>query len=118
MLLHNRDAQGDWLPVTVAGDGLTGAEAVARLVEDRLKLFQTEWWENPAEGNPVLELFRMLRPTESSLTYLTNAVSVYIKETPGVLSVEDIQASVVNRRIQYSCCVFTADGAVSVSTIF
>ena len=118
MMLHNRDAQGEWLPVTVAGDGLTGAEAVARLVEDRLKLFQTEWWEDPAEGNPVLELFRKLRPTESSLTYLMNAVSAYIQKAPGVLSVEDIQASVVNRRIQYSCRILTAEGTVSVSTIF
>ena len=118
MLLHNRDAQGDWLPVTVAGDGLTGAEAVARLVEDRLKLFQTEWWEDPADGNPVLELFCTLRPAESALIYLTNAISAYIQKTPGVLSVEDIQASVANRRIQYSCRVLTAEGAVSVSTIF
>ena len=118
MILHNRDAKGDWLPVTVAGDGLTRAEAVARLVEDRLKLFQTEWWEDPAEGNPVLELFRTLRPTESSLTYLTNAVSAYIKDTPGVLSVEDIQVAIVNHRIDYSCRVLTAEGEVSVSTIF
>ena len=118
MLLHNRDAQGDWLPVAVAGDGMKGAEAVARLVEDRLKLFQTEWWEDPAEGNPALELFRSLRPTESTITYLTNAISSYIQKTAGVLSVEDIQVSVENRCIHYSCRVLTAEGAVSVSTIF
>ena len=106
------------MPVTVSGDGLTGAEAVARLVEDRLKLFQTEWWEDPAEGNPVFELFRALRPTESRLAYLANAITAYIQKTPGVLSVEDIQASVANQRIHYSCRVLTAEGAVSVSTIF
>ena len=99
MILHNRDAQGDWLPVTVAGDGLTGAEAVARLVEDRLKLFQTEWWEDPRVGNPVLEMFRTGRPTEAILTQMTNMIAAYIQETPGVLSVENVQASVFSESI-------------------
>ena len=118
MLLHNRDASGDWLPVTTPADVLRGSEAVDRLVEDRLTLFQNEWWENPAIGNPALVLFRTLRPTESTLTQLTNAISAYITETPGILSVEDIQVSVENRRIHFSCRVTTAEGAVSVSTIF
>ncbi len=54
MQLHNSDHSGDWLPVMVTGDGLTGAEAVAQLIRYRLNLFQREWWENPEIGNPVL----------------------------------------------------------------
>ena len=116
MLLHNRDAQGDWMTVTVAGDGLTGAEAVARLVEDRLKLFQTEWWEDPRVGNPVLEMFRTGRPTEILLTQMTNMIAAYIQETDGVLSVEDVQASVLNREIAFSCRVMAAEGETFVSS--
>ena len=116
MLLHNRDSQGDWLPVTVAGEGLTGAEAVARLVEDRLRVFQTEWWEDPRVGNPVLEMFRTGRPTDAILTQLTNKIAAYIQETPGVLSVEDIQASVLNREISFYCRVMTAEGETFVSS--
>ena len=116
MLLHNRDAQGDWMTVTVAGDGLTGAEAVARLVEDRLKLFQTEWWEDPRVGNLVLEMFRTRRPTEMLLTQMTNMIAAYIQETDGVLSVEDVQASVLNREIAFSCRVMAAEGETFVSS--
>ena len=116
MLLHNRDSQGDWLPVTVAGEGLTGAEAVARLVEDRLRLFQTEWWEDPRVGNPVLEMFRTGRPTEMLLTQMTNMIAAYIQETPGVLAVEDVQASVLNREISFYCRVMTAEGEAFVSS--
>ena len=116
MLLHNRDAQGDWMPVTVSGDGLKGAEAVARLVEDRLKLFQAEWWEDPRIGNPVLEMFRTGRPTEILLTQMTNMIAAYIQETPGVLAVEDVQASVLNREISFYCRVMTAEGEAFVSS--
>ena len=116
MLLHNRDSQGDWLPVTVAGEGLTGAEAVARLVEDRLRLFQTEWWEDPRVGNPVLEMFRTGRLTEILLTQMTNMIAAYMQETPGVLSVEDVQASVLNREISFYCRVMTAEGETFVSS--
>ena len=115
-MLHNRDAQGEWLPVTVAGDGLKGSEAVARLVEDRLKLFQNEWWEDPRVGNPVLEMFRTGRPTEMLLTQMTNMIAAYIQETPGVLAVEDVQASVLNREISFYCRGMTAEGETFVSS--
>ncbi len=117
MMLHNRDIQGDWLPVTVSGAVLRGSEAVGRLVEDRLKLFQNEWWEDPAEGNPALELFRNYRPTSANLTQIINTITAYIQETPGILSAEDIQGSVENRQILYSCRVHTSDGETSISVL-
>ena len=41
------DASGDILPVLSAADMATGAEAVAVLAADRLRLLTGDWWENP-----------------------------------------------------------------------
>ena len=79
MRIHNSDSSGDWLPVMVTGDGLTGAEAVAQLIRYRLNLFQREWWENLEIGNPVIEMIRKDRVTEAAVSQVTNVISDYIR---------------------------------------
>ena len=110
MVLHNRDSVGDWLPVVGSGDRLTGAEAVARLVTDRLRVFQGEWWENASVGNPALEMLRESRPTDNNLNQMINLITEYIRETDGVIAVENVQGSVEDRWIIYACTVVTAYG--------
>ena len=50
MLLRPVDASGDILPVISSSVLLSGPEAVALLVQDRLSLLRGEWWENPENG--------------------------------------------------------------------
>ena len=118
MLIHKCDTSGDWLPVMVTGDGLTGAEAVAQLIRYRLNLFQREWWENPEIGNPVLEMLRNDRITEAAVSRVTNVISDYIQSTPGVISLDDIRGSMAERKIQYSCKVITVYGETNVKLSF
>ena len=115
MIHHARDANGDWLPVTVSADCLSGAEAVMHLVRDRLKLFTDEWWEDPALGNLVLELLRTRRVTEAELSQIANMLSAYIRETDQVIAVADVQISTEGRKINFSCRVLTAYGEQALS---
>ena len=117
MLIHKCDTSGDWLPVVVTGDGLTGAEAVAQLIRYRLNLFQQEWWENPEIGNPVLEMLRNDRITEAAVSQVTNVISDYIRNTKDVVSLEDIKGELIGKQIQYSSRVLTAYGVTAVSVM-
>ena len=65
MRLRPVDANGDILPVRSSGDLLSGAEAVALLVKDRLSLLRGEWWENPEMGFGILERLRPSLLTEA-----------------------------------------------------
>ena len=52
------DVSGDILPVLSSSGLLRGAEAVARLVEERLSLYAGDWWENSGWGNGILQMLR------------------------------------------------------------
>ena len=53
MIMRPVDDTGDMLPVLNSSDLVSGPEAVALPVKDRLHLLQGEWWENPGIGFPV-----------------------------------------------------------------
>ena len=48
MRMRPTDENGDVLPVLHTGEMLSGALAVASLVESRLELYAGDWWENPS----------------------------------------------------------------------
>lgn len=111
MLLRPVDDTGDILPVLFSAALLRGAQAVARLVKDRLELLAGEWWENPAWGNGILDMIQESRFTESDQQVLASNITSYIRETPGVQDVDDVTFSVENgRQFSYSCTVVTDDG--------
>ena len=66
MKMRPVDASGDVLPVLSAADMQSGAEAVAVLAADRLRLLTGDWWENPEWGCEILEMI-----WESRLKYET-----------------------------------------------
>ena len=103
MILRPVDASGDILPVLSSSDLVSGPEAVALLVKDRLSLLQGEWWENPGIGFPVLEYLREERVTEADASMLSSRITAYIRETPGVRNVEDVRFEVSGVR-QFGVC--------------
>ena len=115
MVLRPVDDSGDILPVLSSSDLVSGAEAVALLVKDRLSLLQGEWWENSAVGFPVLEELRSSRLTEAGASALSSVITAYIRETPGVTEVEDVRFAVSGRQFSYSCMVLTGDGSAAVA---
>ena len=117
MVVRPADGAGDILPVLASSDLASGAAAVARLAECRLKLLAGDWWENPAWGCEVLDLLRESRLSEEDLQALSSYLSSYIRETPGVRDVRDAAFSVSGRRYRYACTIDTGDGAAEVSYI-
>ncbi len=110
MILRPVDQNGDILPVLVSASLLKGTGAVARLVKDRLELLAGDWWENPAWGNAVVDMLRDSRLTEADTRALVNYITSYIRQTPGVLGVEDVVFSVEGKQFAYSCRVDTEEG--------
>ena len=118
MILRPVDDNGDVLPVLSSGDLLRGAEAVAQLVRDRLTLFIGEWWENSSVGFWILERFQYQRITEQNASGLCSEIAGYIRGTPGVLDVVNIQVSVAERKINMSCTVHTYYGTADINYEF
>ena len=114
MLLRPVDASGDILPVMSSSALLSGPEAVALLVQDRLSLLRGEWWENPENGFFVLDILQGSRITEADASALSSQITAYVRETPGVREVEDVRFSVDGRRFSWSCSVQTKEGTAAV----
>ena len=115
MILRPVDESGDILPVLSSSVLLSGPEAVAQLVKYRLSLLKGEWWENPSRGFGILEALRQERLTEADASALSSRISEYIRQTPGVRTVEEVRASVSGRRFAYACTVRTEEGTAGVS---
>ncbi len=115
MILRPVDASGDILPVLSSSDMLSGPEAVALLVQDRLFLLRGEWWENPENGFFILETMQAGRITEADASMLSSQISAYVRETPGVRDVANVRFSVEGRRFSWSCEVMTEEGNTPVN---
>ena len=114
MLLRPVDASGDILPVLSSSALISGPEAVALLVQDRLSLLRGEWWENPENGFFILDTLQGSRISEADVSALSSQISAYVRETPGVREAEDVRFSVSGRQFSYSCSVRTEKGTVRV----
>ena len=110
MIIRPVDENGDILPVLVSASLLKGAGAVTRLVKDRLELLAGDWWENPAWGNAVVDMLRDSRLTEADTRALANYLTSYIRQTPGVLEVEDVSIALEGNIFSCSCRVDTEEG--------
>ena len=110
MLLRPADVSGDIMPVLSSSAMCSGPEAVAQLVRYRLSLLRGEWWENPEWGFFVLEALQASRLTEAETAAVSAQISAYIRETPGVLEVENVHFAVSGRQLAWQCSIRTANG--------
>ena len=115
MRIRPTDENGDVLPVLNTGEMLSGAPAVAQLVESRLNLFSGDWWENPDWGNEILKMLQERRLTETDAQALSTYLTEYVRGTSGVQDVMDVRFSVEGHRFSWSCVVLTEYGSASVS---
>ena len=114
MILRPVDQTGDILPILSSADRLSGAAATALLIEYRLKLYQGEWWETPSQGFWILERFRDARITAQTAPALASEIAAYIRDTPGVLSVTDLQLTQASRAFTLTCTVTTEEGSIPI----
>ena len=114
MRIRPTDENGDVLPVLQTGEMLSGALAVARLVESRLSLYSGDWWENPSWGNEILRMLQEGRLTEADAQPLSTYLTEYVRETNGVRDVTDVRFSIEGHRFGWSCTVLTTEGTAEV----
>ena len=114
MICRPVDENGDILPVLSASALLRGAPAAAQLVRHRLALYAGEWWENPAWGNEIPEMLQESRLTEADGQGLAAYLASYIRETPGVQEVRDVNFSAEGCRFHFTCVAETGSGTVAV----
>ena len=110
MLLRPVDETGDILPIQSSSRMLSGSPAVALLVKYRLSLLQGDWWENENAGFPALQRLQESRLTEADAQGLASLISAYIRETPGVKTVEQAAFSVTGRQFSYEASILTEEG--------
>ena len=115
MRIRPTDENGDVIPVLNTGEMLSGAPAVALLVEDRLKLFAGDWWENPDWGSEILKMLQEGRLTEADAQALSTYLADYVRETKGVKDVMDIRFAVNGTGFSWECTVITEYGSVVVT---
>ena len=118
MTIRPLDSSGDILPVLASSGMLSGAEALALLIEDRLKLLTGDWWENPAWGCEILDLLKESRLTEADQQAMASYLTSYIRETESVREVRDVLLSVNGRQIAFSCTVVSEDGEAGIGITF
>ena len=110
MTLRPCDASGDVLPVRASEELLTGPEAVVAALKYRLTFWAGEWWENPEEGNRVLQMMEAARLTAEDGPALVSYFSAYVAECPEVVAVEDAEVALTGRTLTFSCRVITSSG--------
>ena len=109
------DPDGDILPVLHTGEMLSGALAVASLVESRLQLYAGDWWENPARGNEILRILQEGRLTEADAQSLSTYLAGYVRNTSGVKEVQDEKWDLDGGRFSWGCTVITEYGTMGVN---
>ena len=111
MRMRPVDENGDMLPVLMGNGMLSGSAAVAQLVEDRLKLYAGDWWENPSWGNEIPRMLQEGRLTEADAQSLSTYLAGYVRSTSGVKEVQDEKWDLSGRRFSWSCTVLTEYGS-------
>lgn len=109
------DAIGDIQPLLTNRNQLTDAEAIARYVMYRLRLFYGEWWEYPDRGNQILRMLQEDRITAAQEQMLVSYFSSFILETEEVYALEDVSSTITGKRFQMSCRIVTRYGRAGLS---
>jgi hypothetical protein len=95
---------------------ISDLDAVAQIINQRLLLFQAEWWEDRTLGIPMFQ--SILGPGRN-----VDAVAALIKSTilsaPYVTGVSNVAASYSSktRSLVYACTAHTPFGSLTISNI-
>ncbi len=110
MMIRPVDEQGDILPVLFRSDLMSGIEAVGRLAEAAMQLQQGEWWEDTLIGSPVLAILQDDTFGEEKAQELEREIPRYLRELPGVTSVEEVTVIREGSRLIFRCRLLADSG--------
>ena len=94
-------------------DTVTGREAVRQRVQQRLRLFQGEWFLDAGVGLPYLQ---GVLAQSSGGTLVGPIVEAGIRTVDGVTAVRDVvvQVDLATRHLRFSANVETLDGSTAI----
>ena len=104
------DENGDMIFGHGDNDFLYGLEAMAQVVQTRLKAIYQEWWEGDETALPWFTDILGARASSLKKDEVDLMVIERLMDTIGVVSVSDIESSFSNRHYSFSCKVQTVYG--------
>ena len=114
-LIYRRlDENGDMVFGQANTGHLRTLDAMAQVLKTRLAAVEGEWWEGDDGALPYFTQILAGRATEANRQAFDLLVVDRIMDTKGVVSVENIESSVENRRYSFRCTVNTVYGQVNV----
>lgn len=109
MIVRPIDANGDMMPVWNDSQMLSGADAVAQVVKERLCFYQGEWWEDDELGIGLPD-FIADNVRKSDIDLLAKYITSYIAETRGVAEISGITAKYNKGVLSLRCLIIADDG--------
>lgn len=89
-------------------------QAVAQIVQQRIKFLQAEWFENLSLGFPLFQQVLGVAMPQRQQQAVALLLQQYILQTPYVTTVSDLSISFTSssRALQFSCTITTPFGTV------
>ena len=107
----------NWDPVYGNGqrDYLFDGDAIAQIIETRLRLWLAEWWEDRSEGLPMFQ--RILGVRGSTKAIVDSLIQRRISETIHVTGIQSFVSEFDSETRSYRCeaSVYTIFGAILVT---
>ena len=96
-------------------DFVCDKEAVAQIIQSRLRLWLGEWWENLSEGLPMFQ--KILGKKAASKIIIDNLIQKRIAGTPYVTGVASFSSelNIESRNYECSAIVDTSFGQIMIS---
>ena len=91
----------------------TDLEAVCQAILTRLRLFEGEWFENILEGLPLWT--EILGSSGNNKEVIDRLIQERIAGTKFVLSVGNVQSSLISRAYSFTCLVNTYFGTATIT---
>ena len=113
MIVRPVDGNGDMMPMTKSSQMLSGAAAVAQIVEQRLHFYYGEWWENRKIGIRIPD-FLVQMATQNDASLIIKYIENYIANSPGVKRVTINGTNFDYRQLYFECLVKTDEGTEEV----
>lgn len=109
MTIRPIDENGDMMPVTSLDDLISETPAVAQVIRHRTNMHFGEWWEDETLGFKVPR-FLLDGVRSGNVGMLSQYISKFISETPGVATVAAADVTYENHKMTYRTAVRTIYG--------
>ena len=109
MVIRPIDAYGDMMPVQTLSQMKSGAPAIAQAIKHRTNMMYGEWWEDETLGFRIPQfLAQGARRQDTGM--LSQYISKYVSDTPGVTGVSAATVTYENHEMNYKCMAYTREG--------